>query len=182
MMEFVQKEYNVFEMFSHQMALVTAGDIGHFNGCTVGWGSFGNVWAKAGSVRPIMTVYVYPSRYTCEFLKANDTFTVSFFPKAYRKALGYMGTHSGRNEDKVKGAELTPISIGRSVGYKEAELTFLCKKLYQHEFAKEDLAEEVHEYYKASSKVYPPDTNGDWQTHYMFVGEIIDVDDKRSLS
>ncbi len=179
MNEFAKKEYKVFEMFSHQMALVTAGDIGHFNGCTIGWGSLGNIWSRAGSAGPIVTVYVYPSRYTCEFLKKNDTFTVSFFPTEYRKALGYMGTHSGRNEDKVKGAGLTPVSIGASVGYQEAELTFLCKKLYQHEFVKEDLAESIHEYYKANPAVYPPDANGEWQTHYMFVGEIIEVEDKR---
>lgn len=79
MKEFVQKDYKVFEMFSRQMALVTAGDIGHFNSCTIGWGSLGNIWSKAGSVGPIVTVYVYPSRFTCEFLKANDIFTVSFF-------------------------------------------------------------------------------------------------------
>jgi len=178
MKEFEQKEYKVFDMFSHQLALVTAGNMDHFNGCTIGWGSLGNIWSRAGSVCPIVTVYVYPSRYTCEFLKANETFTVSFFPKEYRKALGYMGTHSGRNEDKVKAAGLTPVAIGSSVTYQQAHLTFLCKKLYQHEFVKENLADEIHDYYKASPAVYPPDANGEWQTHYMFVGEIIDVDEK----
>lgn len=179
MKEFEQKEYKVFDLFSHQLALVTAGDIGRFNGCTVGWGSLGNIWSRAGSVCPILTVYVYPSRYTCEFLKANQTFTVSFLPKEYRKALGYMGSHSGRNEDKVKAAGLTPAAMGDSVTYQEANLTFLCKKLYQHEFVKEDLAEEIREYYQANPVVYPPDANGEWQTHYMFVGEIIDVEDNR---
>ena len=176
MNNYEQKEYKVFEMFSHQMALVTAGDLEHFNGCTIGWGSLGNIWGKTG----IVTVYVYPSRYTCEFLKANDTFTVSFFPEEYRAALNYMGSHSGRDEDKVKAAGLTPVSVGESVGYREAELTFLCKKLYQHEFEKADLDKEIQEYYQASPKVYPHDANGDWQTHFMFVGEIIEVDDKRS--
>ena len=179
MKEFEQKDYKVFEMFSHQLALVTAGNIDSFNGCTIGWGSLGNIWSRADSVCPIITVYVYPSRYTCEFLKANNTFTVSFFPQEYRKALGYMGTHSGRSEDKVKASGLTPVAMGDSVTYQQANLTFLCKKLYQHEFAKEDLAEEIRSYYKASPAVYPPDENGDWQTHYMFVGEIVGVEDKR---
>jgi len=179
MKEFEKKDYKVFDMFSHQMALVTAGNIENFNGCTVGWGSLGNIWSRAGSVCPIVTVYVYPSRYTFEYLKANDTFTVCFFPKEYRKAMGYMGTHSGRNENKVKAAGLTPIALGDSVAYEEANLTFLCKKLYQHEFVKEDLAQEIHEYYKASPSVYPLDANGDWQTHYMFVGEIMEEVDKQ---
>ena len=179
MKKFEQKEYKVFDMFSHQTALVTAGNIHHFNGCTIGWGSLGNIWSRAGSIGPIVTVYVYPSRYTCEFLKTNDTFTVSFFPQEYRKALGYMGTHSGRDGDKVTAAGLTPVIMGDSVTYQQADLTFLCKKLYQHEFVKEDLAGEIHDYYKASPAAFPPDENGDWQTHYMFVGEIIDVEDKR---
>lgn len=179
MKEFEQKDYKVFDMFSHQLALVTAGNVECFNGCTLGWGSMGNIWSRAGSIGPIITVYVYPSRYTWEFLKANETFTVSFFPQEYRKALGYMGSHSGRNEDKVKASGLTPIVMGDSVSYQEASLTFLCKKLYQHRFEKEDLAEEIHNYYKGSPAAFPPDESGEWQTHYMFVGEIIDVEDKR---
>lgn len=89
-----------------------------------------------------------------------------------------MGTHSGREEDKVTAAGLTPIPMGSSVTYQQANLTFLCKKLYQHEFVKEDLAGEIHDYYQANPSVYPPDENGQWQTHYMFVGEIIEVDEK----
>lgn len=58
-------------------------------------------------------------------------------------------------------------------------MTFLCKKLYQHRFEKEGLAEEIQNYYKTSPAVYPSNANGNWQTHYMFIGEIIDVDDKR---
>lgn len=181
MKEFTQKEYQVFELFHRQTALVTAGEMGHFNGCTIGWGSMGNIWSRGGNAGAIVTVYVYPSRYTCEFLKRNDTFTVSFFPEAYRAALAYMGSHSGRDGDKVKGAGLTPVPMGKSVGYQEAELTFLCKKLYQHPFAKEDLDESIAEYYRANPRAFPPDENGDWQTHYMFVGEIIGVEDKREL-
>lgn len=179
MKDFEKKEYRAFEMFNRQMPLVTAGTIDHFNGCTIGWGSLGNIWSRAGSVSPIITVYVYPSRYTCEFLKANDTFTVSFFSEKYRRALGYMGSHSGRDEDKVKNAGLTAVALENSVMYEEAELTFLCKKLYQHSFSKSDLIEEIQEYYQTSPKVYPPDENGDWQTHYMFIGEVIKVVDKR---
>lgn len=179
MSELEQQEFKVFDLFSRNWALVTAGNINDFNACTIGWGSLGNIWSRNGSVGPIVTVYVYPSRYTCEFLKKNKTFTVSFFPQEYKKALGYMGSHSGRNEAKAVNAGLTPVSIEDSVTYEEANLTFVCRKLYQHEFVKEDLAEEIAEYYKASPKSYPLDENGDWQTHYMFVGEIIKEVDKR---
>lgn len=74
-----------------------------------------------------VTVYVHPARYTSEFLKESDTFTVSFYPDQYRKALGYMGSHSGRDGDKAAAAGLTPVAIGDGVTYEEANLTFLCK-------------------------------------------------------
>ena len=96
----------------------------------------GNIWGIVGKSRPTVTVYVHPARYTSEFLKNSDTFTVSFYPESCKKALGYIGSHSGRDGDKAVGAGLTPIEIGQGVTYKEANLTFLCKKLYQHQFSK----------------------------------------------
>ena len=86
-----------------------------------------------------------------------------------------MGSHSGRNENKAANAGLTPIAVGDSVTYKEASMTFVCKKLYQHQFSKGDLAPEIAAYYQANPKVYPTDENGDWQTHYVFIGEIMDL-------
>ena len=44
-------------------------------------------------------------------------------------------------------AELTPIEIVQGATYKEAKLTSLYKKLYQHQFSKEDITTEVQEYY-----------------------------------
>lgn len=178
MIDLENKNYNAFDLFGKQWALVTAGTPERFNGCTVGWGSLGKLWARpeGGSV---VTVYVHPARYTSEFLLASDFFTVSFFPEAYKKALGYMGSHSGREGNKAAAAGLTPVPMGESVAYQEAELTLLCKKLYQHQFAKEDLAPEIREYYAASPKVYPSEEADGWQPHIVFVGDIIDVKDLR---
>ena len=44
-------------------------------------------------------------------VKKADTFTISFFPPEYKKALGYMGYHSGRNENKAAAAGLTPVEL-----------------------------------------------------------------------
>ena len=96
---------------------------------------------------------MHPARYTSEFLKESDTFTVSFYPDQYRKALGYMGGHSGRDGDKAAAAGLTPAAIG-------------------------DGAPEIQEYYASMPKVYP-DFKGGWQPHIVFVGQILGVEDKR---
>lgn len=75
-------------------------------------------------------------------------------------------------------ARLTPIEIVQGATHKEAKLTSLYKKLYQHQFSKEDITTEVQEYYASMPKVYP-DFNGGWQPHIVFVGEIIEVRDER---
>lgn len=178
MKEFEQKAYKAFQLFGRQMPLVTAGSLEHFNSCTIGWGSLGNLWSRAGTNSPTVTVYVYPSRYTFDFMTASDTFTVNFLPEEYRDAIGYMGSHSGREGDKAKAAGLTPIPFGNGVTYQEAELTFLCKKLCQQPFDKDAIHPEIQAYYQSKPGVYPPDENGNWQTHYLFIGEVIDVLEK----
>jgi flavin reductase (DIM6/NTAB) family NADH-FMN oxidoreductase RutF len=168
MKEFELKDYKVFDMFNNQWGLVTAGNIEHYNTCTIAWGSLGTIWGGPGRGRPIVTVYVNPDRYTYDFLKEGDTFTVQFFSEKYRPALSYLGTRSGRDEDKVTNAGLTPAAIAEGVTFEEAELTFVCHKLYQGEFQREGLAPEInHGIYK------------NWHPHWMFVGEILEVQDKR---
>ncbi len=168
-----------FEVFKKQWALVTAGNMERFNSCTVSWGGMGTLWTRPGSSGSVITVYIHPARYTRELLMENETFTVSFFSEEFKKALSYMGACSGRDTDKAAGAGLTPVSMGGSVAYAEAERTFLCRKVYQHRLAREDIAPDVQEYYRANPKVYPVDENGEWQPHYIFIGEIIEVDEKR---
>ena len=111
-----------------------------------------------------MTIYIRPDRYTIEYLKKTDTLTVSFFPEEYRKDLGYLGSHSGRDEDEVVKTKLTPVPIGDTVTFRQAERTFLCKKLYQGQFQREGLAEEIGQ-----------GSYGNWEPHRMFVGEILEV-------
>ncbi len=175
MKDLMNQDYKVFDMFKNQWALVSTGNMEHHNGCTIGWGSFGTIWTKSNKTGAIVTVYVHPARYTCELLKENPYFTVSFFDAEYKKALGYMGSHTGRNEDKAVNAGLTPIAIGESITYQQAKTTFLCRKLYQGQFEKAGLSEDIQEYYKSNPRAYPVDENGDWQAHWMFVGEILEV-------
>lgn len=164
----MSENYPVFDLFKKQCAIVTAGTTKNFDGCTVGWGSLGTIWNK-----DTVTVYVHPARYTSEFLLNNDTFTVSFFPEDKKNAVMYMGSHSGRNEDKAINAGLTPMEMHGSVDFQEASLTFVCKKLYQYQFSKEDLSSDIQKYYENGKKSFP-DGNGGWQPHYVFVGEVID--------
>lgn len=177
-MDFREKDYKVFEMFDKEWALVTGGGDEDFNSCTVSWGSLGNIWGPSGKSRYTVTVFIHPARFTSEFLKDSEYFTVSFYPKEYKKALSFMGSHSGRDGDKVEASGLTPVDFGESLTFEEANLTFLCKKLYQHQILEKDLAPEIIEYYEKYPKVYP-DGKGGSMPHIMFIGEIVDVLDKR---
>ena len=178
MAAFEEKDYKIFEMFKKKWALVTAGNMDRFNSCTVGWGSLGTIWTRKESSGSIVTVYLHPARYTRDVMLESDYFTVSFFPEECRKALGVMGSLSGRDCDKAAASGLTPVAMGNSVTYEEAELTFLCRKIYQHQFAKDDIIKEVQDYYINNPKSYPVDENGEWQPHWVFMGDIIDTLDK----
>ena len=115
----------IFSQFDKKWALLTAGELGNFNSMTVSWGGLGTIWNKS-----VATVYVRLSRYTHEFMDNNDYFTVSFYPEAQRKTLGVLGSKSGRDMDKINGSGLTPVKAGKSVSFKEAEITLVCRKLF----------------------------------------------------
>lgn len=174
MNDFMTGDFRVFDMFARQWALATAGEIGNFNTCTIAWGGLGVLWRK-----PVATIYVHPARYTCQFLKENPVFTVSFFPEEYQKALGYLGSHSGRDGDKVKASGLKPEAMRESVTFEEANLVFYCEKLCQQQFARQDLAPEIRQFYESNPKSFPPDADGQWQPHWAFTGEITGVRDRR---
>ena len=163
-MSFIDRQYDVFRMFNDRWALATAGTIGNYNTMTIAWGSMGTIWGPPHKGKPILTIYVSPARYTHQFLEENDLFTVSFFPEEYRRDLGILGSKSGRDEDKVSLTGLTPMEAGGSVTFEQAELTFVCKKLYEHQFEKEKVPQEVTEWIY---NYIPP--------HTMFIGEVIDV-------
>jgi len=116
-------------LWDKQWMLLTSGDFatGKFNTMTVGWGSIGTMWG-----RPFVQVVVRPTRYTYEFMEGYDTFTLSAFPREYRKALQHLGTRSGRKEDKIDAAGLTPIASTevKAPGFDEAELIIECRKIY----------------------------------------------------
>ena len=60
-------------------------------------------------------------------------FTLSFFKEDYRKALNLCGSKSGRDCDKDKEAGLTPYYTDGTTAYEEADLIFVCRKLYAQE-------------------------------------------------
>ena len=64
---------------------------------------------------PTAVVYVRPQRYTKELPDREDIFTLSVFGEGFRRALAYMGTHSGRGGDKRTETGLTPEFVDQTL-------------------------------------------------------------------
>ncbi|MBQ7734204.1 MAG: flavin reductase [Synergistaceae bacterium] len=133
--------------------------------CTIGWGSMGEIWGLPNQSRPI----VNPLRYTSEYLLKHENFSVSFFDMAYRKDLAILGSKSGRDSNKFALTSLTPQERSGTVIFDEANLTFICRKLYWEQFNFDHLVPEVQEFY----------TKHNHPTHYEFIGEVIEAIDRR---
>ncbi len=150
--------FNPWTKIGKDWFLLTSGDENGYNTMTVGWASMGIMWNKN-----VISAMVRPNRYTYEFMEKNDLFTVSFYGEEYKKALGFCGSHSGRDCDKAKEAGLTPEFTDGTTTFKEAKLTFVCRKIYAQDFDINLLAMDVKP------------ANGSDPMHKLFMGEIIKV-------
>lgn len=116
---------NVFEAIGKQWTLIAASADGKTNAMTASWGGMGVMWNKN-----VVFLFIRPQRYTKTFVDKSSTLSLSFFSEDYRDMLTYMGKVSGRDEDKIAKAGLTLSDGYGAPVFKEAELTFVCKKLY----------------------------------------------------
>lgn len=83
--------------------------------------------------------FIRPERYTYGFIEDNSRVTLSFFGEECRKALKICGSKSGRDCDKVAEAGLHPVSLeGGVVGFSEARLTLVCRKLFKSEMLQDN--------------------------------------------
>ena len=151
---------NIFDQFDKKWALLSAGPKDDHNTMTISWGTMGTLWDK-----PIMTVFVKPIRFTSKFMHENEYFTVSFFSDDKRDALMKMGTITGRHKtDKDALAGLTVKDLGEAVTYEEAEVTFLCRKIYWQDMITAHMPEAVRQ------KHYLPD-----EPHTLYIGEVVEI-------
>lgn len=152
-----QFDKNVFQMIGKDWMLVTAETDGKVNTMTASWGGAGVMWGKN-----VAFVVIRPQRYTKEFIDASDTFSLSILDNSYRKTLNYLGTVSGRDEDKIQKSGLTVEHSGNTPYFKEANTVLLLKKLYHQEMSPDCFIDK-----SLIEKWYP---NADY--HTLYVAEI----------
>ena len=150
---------DIFTKLDKEWAVLTAGTIEDHNGMTVSWGGMGTLWGK-----PVVTVYVRPNRHTFGYIESNEYFTLSFFDAQYRKALGLMGSLSGRDTDKEAQAGLTAVQAGQGVSFEQAQTTLVCRKLYYNDLDPENIPQEVMDSCYSGDPI-----------HRMYIGEVVEI-------
>ena len=160
-----QLQLNPMTKIAKEWMLITAGtEQDGYNTMTASWGHLGSVWGHGGGL-PTAAIYVRPQRYTKQFVDREPLYTLSFFPAEYHKALGYLGTHSGRDEDKVANAGLTP-AFGEGYTYfEQADLVLVCRKLYRAPLLEEGFLDR-----QVLEDAYPQR-----DFHDLYIGEIVKV-------
>ena len=145
-MKFVKTDYRTLELnpmtlIGDEWMLVTAGDDQTgWNTMTASWGHLGYIWQ-----RPTAICYIRPQRYT--------------------RQLSYLGSHSGRDEDKVKTVGLTPVFGDGYTYFEEAKLVLVCRKLYQAPLLEQGFVDPA-----VVESCYPKK-----DFHDLYVGEIVEV-------
>ena len=131
-------QLNPMTLISDEWMLLTAGTKeSGFNSMTCSWGHLGSIWGSYSAV-----CYVRPQRYTKEFVDREDLYTLSFFSEDYKKDMAYIGSRSGRDEDKLAATGLTPVFEDGCTYYKEAKLVLVCRKLYRAPIKEEAFLDE----------------------------------------
>ena len=82
----------------------------------------------------VVYIGIRPQRYTKEFVDNSDTFSLTFFDETLKKQLRYLGTVSGRDEDKISKANLTIQHENNTPYFEEGKIAIICKKVYAQDF------------------------------------------------
>lgn len=138
------------------------------NTMTIGWGKMGIEWNK-----PIFIAYVRETRYTKQMLEENGEFTMNIpYGDVDSRILGYCGTKSGRDTDKIRDLGLTLVESEkiRVPGIAELPLTLECKVIYKQ---KQDLSQIPQ---SVIDRFYPAVNESGFQDcHIAYYGEIVNA-------
>ena len=119
---------HILQALRRGVSLTTSAD-GRVNPMTISWGMLGIEWN-----RPLFITFVRTGRFTHGLLERNPEFTVNIPVGDYpAQLLKHLGTHSGRNEDKIATLGLHTVP-GREIsvpGLAELPLTLECRILYR---------------------------------------------------
>ena len=151
---------NPFTMIGKEWLLITAEKDGKANTMTASWGGMGVMWGKN-----VVFVFIRDSRFTKEFIDREGRFSLSFPSEEYRKEMKYLGTVSGRDEDKIKEAGVH-VAYHDGVPYiDEGKEILLCRVMSETPITQDEFKDE-----KIDAAWY-----ADQDYHKMYIAEITDI-------
>jgi flavin reductase (DIM6/NTAB) family NADH-FMN oxidoreductase RutF len=151
---------NPFDLAKESPILVVRNKDGRVNAMTIGWLSLGVLWS-----RKTIEVYVKNVRFTHSLLGSATSFSVSWLDKKkYAKEISYLGTHSGKSEDKV--ATLGLHYTGEVPYLQEAKMVMTATILDLRDFDSKDIRDKA---------IYDRFYSEDHGYHTIVVGEISQV-------
>ena len=169
----MKKQVNVFD-YANEICkalpkgiLITTKNGDFVNSMTIGWGHLGIDWSK-----PIFVAYIRESRHTKTMLENHGEFTINVpMGEVDKNILGFCGTKSGRNLDKIqeRGLHRVDSDVVSVPGIAELPLTLECKVIYKQ---KQDLSAIPEDIIK---RYYPADDTGFQDYHYAYYGEIVNA-------
>ena len=167
----MKKEIDVFDYAGHicksmkKGILLTTKAGETVNTMTIGWGKIGIEWNK-----PVFIAYVRETRYTKQLLEESGEFTVNIpMEEVDSKILGYCGSKSGRDTNKIRDVGLTLVDsdVIQVPGIQQLPLTLECKVIYSQ---KQDLSRLPRD---ITDRFYPVVREDGFQDyHIAYYGEI----------
>ena len=152
--------FNPFSMIEDDWFLITSMYKEQINTMTAASGALGHMFRKN-----VAYINIRPERYTHEFVDHSDFLSLSFFDqtKKNKRILSYLGSVSGRDENKIQKSGLTLNFYNDIPYFEEAHTVFLCRPLYKSPYIHQGFIDSnVENYY------YP---NRDY--HDLYICEII---------
>lgn len=147
--------------------LITAKANDKVNTMTAAWFTVGDIWSQ-----PVFIIMVKKSRFTHSILEKSLTFSISFLDDKNFSKLGYLGKASGRDEDKIKKADLH-IDYAENTPYiDESKQVIICTKLFENNCTIADIKDKniVSRYYSESEKD---------NYHTLYIGRIDQILNKK---
>lgn len=101
------------EIGENWLTVNTPGEIE--NSMTASWGSMGIAWNL-----PVFTLLIRRERHSWKLIQNQNNLTICGWEREkYGKVLSYLGTVSGKHEDKMKGSNLTVRHDGKAIFFDE---------------------------------------------------------------
>lgn len=144
---------NVFTLVGKDFYVITAGKKDHYNSMTGSGGGIGVLFKK-----PTTWCVFQANRYTLELILKEQTYTISYFPKEYKKQMLFLGNKSGRGSDKMKEVELKSVQTpSGDISFKEARLIIECRLTQittpnPNDFCTQETKDYINEVYKDSNE------------------------------